>query len=281
MEEVNVSTAILDASTLPFMSPYKVIIIKNPVFLTSSKSSINHNKKAFLKYLENPSDSTVLIINAMGLKLDERKEEVVKLLKIAEVNDTKELTPIEAEGWLKRQFSLVGITIKDDAVKLFFSRVGKNMMVAKSEADKLLNYINGRNIITTRDINEVVTREVETEVFALTNAIIDKDKKKTISVYRDLTTAGKDAMQLFGLVSRSMMDILYTKIMVSLNYTQNEIAGLMGVSSGRAYYLLKNAKAFSLSAVEDNVSKLANLDYKIKTGQVDPSSGLEYFLFAI
>src|SRR5690554_6785273 len=96
MEEVNVATAILDASTVPFMSAYKVIILKNPTFLSSVKTEINHNKKAFIRYLENPSSSTVLIINACNIKLDERKEEVVKLLKVAEVNETKELNDVEA-----------------------------------------------------------------------------------------------------------------------------------------------------------------------------------------
>lgn len=281
MEEVNVATAILDASTVPFMSAYKVIILKNPTFLSSAKTEINHNKKAFIRYLENPSSSTVLIINACNIKLDERKEEVVKLLKVAEVNETKELNDVEAIGWLKRQFLREGVNISDDAANMFFARVGKNLMIAKNEVDKLLNYVAGKDKITAKDVNDVVTREVETEVFALTNAIIDKDKNRIIKTYRDLTYVGKDAVQLMGLVSRSMLDTYYTKIMISLNYSQNQISELMGVSSGRAYYLIKNAKAFSIAALEENITKLANLDYKIKTGQIEATRGLEYFLFGL
>ena len=281
MEEVNISKAVLDALTLPFISPYKVIILKNPNFLTSSKTDIKHNTKEFLTYLDNPSDSTILIINAIGLKLDEKSELVKRILKVAEVNDTRTLTPVESEGWLKRQMSIAGLTISDEAVKLFFSRVGKNLMVARNEVDKLINYVKGKEKITSKDVSDVVTKEVETEVFALTNAIIDQDKNKIISVYHDLTLSGKDAVQLMGLVSRNLIDIYYAKVLLDLNYTQNDIASAMGISSGRAYYVMKNTKAFSTVDLEENIIKLHDLDYKIKTGQIDSTSGLEYFLFAV
>lgn len=281
MEVDNILNAIMDASTIPFLSSKKVIIIKNPTFLSASKSEIKHDIQSFLKYLEQPSEDTILIINGYGIKISEKEEVVKKLYKVAEVNDTKELSQVEMEGWLKRQISKNGSTIKDDAVKVFFTRVGKNLMNAKNEAEKLINYTSGKDIITSQDVKDVVTKEVETEVFSLTNAIIDKDKKRIIKIYHDLTYIGKDAVQLLGLISRNMMDSYYSKIMITLNYKQNEIAGLMGVSSGRAFYLMKNSKAFSLDVLENHIRNLASLDYRIKTGQIDSTAGLEFFLLSI
>jgi DNA polymerase-3 subunit delta len=206
---------------------------------------------------------------------------VKKVLKVAEVNDTRTLTPVEAEGWLKRQMSIAGVTISDDAIKLFFSRVGKNLMIARNEADKLINYVKGKDKVTSKDVSDVVTKEVETEVFALTNAIIDKDKSKIISVYHDLTLSGKDAVQLMGLVSRNLIDIYNAKVLIDLKYNQSDVAKAMGISPGRAYYVMKNTKSFSTVDLEENIIKLHDLDYKIKTGQIDSTSGLEYFLFAV
>jgi DNA polymerase-3 subunit delta len=281
LEEVNISMVIQDALTQPFLCPSKVIVMKNPIFLTSTKSDVKHNTKMFMDYLNNPLDSTILIIDATRLSLDEKKDYVVKLLKVSETSETKELTPVEAEGWLKRQFAIENVEIKDDAIKLFFSRVGRNLLNAKNEVDKLLNYINPRKVITSKDVSEVVTKENESEVFALTNAIIDKNKEKTITIYYELTTGGKDVMQLLGLVSRCMIDILVVGAMLANGYKQTDVANSMKVSSGRAYYLVKNAKAFRQDVVEENILKLANLDYKIKSGQVEPTSGLELFIFGV
>ncbi len=281
LEEVNVSEVIQDALTQPFLSPYKVIVMKKPIFLTNAKVEIKHNTKMFMDYLNLPLESTVLIIDATGLSLDDKKEYVSKLLKVSSVSETKDLTPVEQEGWLKRQFAVEGIEIKDEAVKLFLNRIGKNLINAKNEVDKLLNYIKPNKTVTYKDVLEVVTKEVETEVFALTNAIIDKNKEKTLSIYHDLIKSGKDVMQLLGLVTRSMSDIMVVGSMLKVGYKQNDVASALKVSSGRAYYLVKNAKSFSIDNIEENIIKLSNLDYKIKSGQIEALSGLEMFIFGL
>lgn len=281
LEEVNLSVAIQDALTPPFISPSKVIILRNPLFLTSTKIEMKHNPQLLLSYLEAPSPTTILIIDATGLTLDEKKDVVKRLLKEAEVSDTKELTAVEAEGWLKRQFAIEGLDIKEDAVKLFFSRIGKNLLNAKNEVDKLLNYIAPRTVVTTKDIMDVVTKEAESEVYSLTNSIIDKNKEKTMNIYHELTKNGKDSVQLLGLVSRSMMDMFIVALMLEKGYKQQEVADALKISSGRAYYLVRNARAFKISVVEENIRKLSSLDYKIKSGQIDATSGLELFLFGL
>lgn len=281
LEEVNISMAIQDAMTPPFLCKNKIIILRNPIFLTTQKTDIKHNIAMFSDYLSNPLDTTYLIVDATGLNLNEKSDLVVKLKAKAEVSETKELCQVQIDGWLKRQCEVNGIEIKPDAISLFFERVGKNIIIAKNEVDKLVNYVYPKKIITVRDVNEVVTKEAELEAFALTNAIIDKNKEKTINIYNELIKNGKDVMQLISMVSRSMMDMLVVSRMIAKGYQQLDIAQAMNVSSGRAYYLIKNTKAFKMQSIEDNIIKLANLDYKVKSGQIDPTSGLELFIFGL
>ena len=75
-EETNISNALNDASTIPFMSEKKIVVIKNAYFLTNDKitKEINHDLEAFVRYLNNPVEETVLIINAPYAKLDERRK---------------------------------------------------------------------------------------------------------------------------------------------------------------------------------------------------------------
>src|SRR5690554_1208474 len=129
-EEINVSEAIQDAMTPPFLSSKKIVIIKNPLFLTSIKLDLKHNLKMFIDYLKSPSPSTILIIDGTNIELDKRKDVVKTLLKHANVNESKELTIVEAEGWLKRQLLLIGYTITDDAIKEFFNRCGISLLRA-------------------------------------------------------------------------------------------------------------------------------------------------------
>ena len=58
METTSLSTVLSDAITVPFLEELKIIILKNPKFLTKSATSTKDEIKAMLKYLKNPCDST-------------------------------------------------------------------------------------------------------------------------------------------------------------------------------------------------------------------------------
>ncbi len=55
----------------------KVVIVKNPLFLSSEKGSSSHDIKSLIDYINNPMESTYLIIDGSLLKINE-KSEVVK-----------------------------------------------------------------------------------------------------------------------------------------------------------------------------------------------------------
>ncbi len=280
-EEVSIGEAIRDAATPPFISDRRVVILKNPKFLTSEKTLNNPENEVFLNYLKNPLPSTVFIINANNMKLDERKEVVKKLKKAALVQDIKQLSEIEMIGWIKRQCNINNVHIKDDAVRKFRFLVGANLQNAKNELDKLINYAGSGGNITVEMVDKVVVKEIQNDAYALTNAIIEQDKSKIISLYNDLINLGNDVNFLFSLVSKSLREILLVSIMLKDGYRQADIASKMRISNGRAYYLVKNARSMNLNKVKEYVIKLGNLDYKIKSGQIDMKSGFEFFLFGL
>lgn len=280
-EEVGIKDAIRDAATPPFMAERKIIIIKNPLFLTNERNLDPYENEIFINYLNNPAPSTVLIINASNLKLDERKVVVKKLKKAAHVQDIKQLSEIEIVGWIKRQCNLNNVTIKDDAIKTFRRMVGSNLHNAKNELDKLINYVGPSGTITAEIVDKVCVKEIYNDAFALTNAIVDQDKPKIINLYNELISLGNDVHYLFSLVSKSLREILLVSMMLQAGYRQADVATKMKVSSGRAYYLVKNAKSMDLNKIKEYVMKLSDLDYKIKSGQIDIKQGFEFFLFGL
>ena len=281
MEENNVSMAVQDAMTAPFMTDYKVVIIKNPTFLTKEKSSIEHKLNLFEQYLDHPVEETFFIIDATLMDLDDKNELVQKLKKKAQISDTKELSEIEIKGWLKRQCALLDVSIDDSAIELFFNRVGSNMIYAQNELNKVFNYIGDKKNITLKDISLVVSKSIETNVYDLINAIVTKEKNKIVALYQVLIRSGKDPILLFNLISKFMREIYTTSSMLQANYKQADIAQKMGVSTGRAYYLVKDARSFPLKVIEEKIIALGELDYQIKTGQIDKTTGLELFLFTL
>ncbi|MGD9605564.1 MAG: DNA polymerase III subunit delta [Bacilli bacterium] len=281
LDDANISDVIRDALTPPFMCDQKVVIVKNPRFLTSEKSLLEEQANDFLKYLSKPMETTVFIVNAVNLKLDERKEVVKRLKKVAQISDNNELTEVEFYGWVKRQCAINDVEIKDDATKTFYNLVGKSLMNAKNELDKLISYVGEKGLITVDVVNRVSVKEIQNDVFALANAIIDHNRSKVINLYRDLTKIGNDVNFLFGLVAKSMRELFIVSLMIKNGYKQQDVANSLNVSTGKAFYLVKNARSMDINTIENYVLKLGELDYKIKSGLMDAKTGFEFFLFEI
>lgn len=279
MQINNIAMAIQDCLTPPFLSDEKVVIIKNPLFLTKTKCEIEHRLDLLENYLDNIVDTTYLIIDASGLKLEESDSLVKKLRQKAEVSETRELSQVEMKGWLKRKFGVMNKEISDSAVDLFFERIGWNLLTANNEFEKVLNYVGNREEVTIRDVEKVVVKELETDVFQLTNALQEGDKSKIILIYQDLVKSGNDPVKLLGLVSKTIKDTYNVCLMLEEGYKQIDIANILGVSTGRAYYIIKSARNFNVNVLEGLLTKLHDLDFRIKTGRVDKNTGFEMFLF--
>lgn len=281
MDEYSLNEAVNDALTIPFLVEKKVVIVRNPRFLGKGSIEERHNIPFFLRYLKDPSDFTIFIIDATNIEIDEKKDVFKEIQKAAEISDTRNLSDIEMKGWLRRQFDIAGIEIEDNAIELFFDYVGYDLIKAKSEVEKVINYVTPRKVVSIRDISVVVSDGGETDVFELTKAINKKDKSAIITIYNSLIRNGNDQIKLMSLIYRSFKDIYAILLLLESGVNKGEIANKLGISSGRAYYLTKDAEGFKIENVEKILNDIGELDYKIKTGKLDKATGLELLLFGL
>ena len=79
MEQTSFSRVLEDACTLPFLEDLKIIILRNPTFLTT-KGEIANDAKNFIKYLKKPVETSIIIINATNITPNPSNE-VYKALK--------------------------------------------------------------------------------------------------------------------------------------------------------------------------------------------------------
>ena len=88
-------------------------------------------------------------------------------------------------------------------------------------------------------------------------------------------------MGILGMISSTFVDMITITKLMKMGHSQNDIAKFFNVSPGRAYYMIKNAKSFKPVDLENYVEKLANLDYKIKSGQIDKNIGLDLLIIQL
>lgn len=281
METTSLSTVLSDAITVPFLEELKIIILKNPKFLTKSATSTKDEIKAMLKYLKNPCDSTLLIIDATNTVINQSNE-IYKMLKnVARIIDYPDPEEIELKGWIVRSFDANGIDIKDDALTLLLEYIGDDQARLSQEIDKLSSYVGKGGTIRKEDIKLLVPKNINNEIYLLIKAIINHDLALTNQIYDNLITHTKDSLTIFSLISNKFKELLSTYRLLKYGYSQSDIAKFYSVSTGKAYYIVQEARAFKLSDLEFYIDKLAELDYQIKSGKLDKTIGLELLLLKL
>ena len=281
METTSLSTVLSDAITVPFLEELKIIILKNPKFLTKSATSTKDEIKAMLKYLKSPCDSTLLIIDATNTVINQSNE-IYKMLKnVARIIDYPDPEEIELKGWIVRSFDANGIDIKDDALALLLEYIGDDQARLSQEIDKLSSYVGKGGTIRKEDIKLLVPKNINNEIYLLIKAIINHDLALTNQIYDNLITHTKDSLSIFSLISNKFKELLSTYRLLKYGYSQSDIAKFYNVSTGKAYYIVQEARAFKLSDLEFYIDKLAELDYQIKSGKLDKTIGLELLLLKL
>ena len=281
METTSLSTVLSDAITVPFLEELKIIILKNPKFLTKSATSTKDEIKAMLKYLKSPCDSTLLIIDATNTVINQSNE-IYKMLKnVARIIDYPDPEEIELKGWIVRSFDANGIDIKDDPLTLLLEYIGDDQARLSQEIDKLSSYVGKGGTIRKEDIKLLVPKNINNEIYLLIKAIINHDLALTNQIYDNLITHTKDSLTIFSLISNKFKELLSTYRLLKYGYSQSDIAKFYNVSTGKAYYIVQEARAFKLSDLEFYIDKLAELDYQIKSGKLDKTIGLELLLLKL
>lgn len=279
LDLTSLNQVVKDAITIPFLADYKIIMIKNPNFLTDKKATIKPEWQLFLEYLKKPIDTTILIIDAIGLEIAANNEIYKLLQKVAYIKDTQKLDDIEFKGWIARLLPEEQITIKDDAIELLVEYVKHNYLRMEQEIKKLANYVGKGGIITKSDVISLVNKDLDGDIFQFIQAIILQDQPLMLKYYQEFSNNTQDMIGIIGLVSKTLRELLTTLKLLKAGYAQHDIALAYNISDGRAYYLVRDAKKFDSEILEWYVKKMSDLDFLIKSGQIDKNIGFELLLF--
>lgn len=263
-----------DASTISMFSNKKVIIIENCNFFTANKNI--DNIASLENYLENYNSDTYIIFIVHSEKVDTRKK-IYKLInkngKIIECNkeDNTYLTKY-INTYLKEN----NYTMKD--IKHFLDIVGTNLDNIKNELDKLFMYKLEDKIITNEDIDKITIKNIEEEIFSLTDAIIANDIDKSLNLLTEFLNKNYDEIAIIMLLASQFRFLFQVKRLVNKNLTYQEIAKILEVNPYRVKFTIKKLYNYTEYDLTNRIKKIANIDHDIKLGLIDKHLALELFI---
>ena len=278
-EENGIEVAVTSAMTLPFLADKKAVILRNCIFLTDKKNASPDEINSLQRYCSFINPTSIFVLLAPYEKLDFRKKIVKYLTKnIDSKSFVQDKKSDSIYDYVKDEVEKNNLSINPLALTQFVNRIGNDSQMLENELNKLITYSLDKEIITSDMVYAVVTKDIDDNIFELINAFLDNDIEKTMSIYFDLVSIKIDPIWILSVMVNKFQEILYTKELIKMEYKTEDISKYFRASRGRTYYIMQNARNMDDSKLINLLEAAEELDYKIKSGQMDKALGIQLFL---
>lgn len=276
LEEVSLKTIIDEANSFSLFAEKRGIIVDNAYIFTgtTNKKLPEQDTSLLEQYLKNPNPDTILIFNVIKEKIDVRKK-ITKIIK--ETGKIFDLNVLDNKvGTVKKQFG--NYKISDSDCRYFINRVGDNFSIIIQDINKIKTYKGNDDLITKKDIDALTTPSIDMNLFHLIENIVSKNTKEALTSYNTMVKYGEEPFVILISLANQFRLFYQVKRLAYLGYSENKIAEVLDVHPFRVKKALEKRNQFSSEQLLTYLDKLGELDYKIKSGQIDKNIGFELFL---
>ena len=263
------TTLINELDTYSIFQDKKVVLGYDAVFLTTGKSEIEQDIKVLEDYINNPNPSNILIIACS--KLDGKKN-ICKLIKskfrIIDLN-------INFVDYVKENLDDYKMNL--DVINYFLLQTGDNIDRIDNELTKLKLFKQKEKVINKDDVLELVIPQTDDNIFNLMDAIVKKDKKRSLKIYNDLINNKVEIIKI--LINLSYQFRLIYQVKVLEYKSDSEIAEILNIKNPKQIRAVRyKTNNFNEKELLSNLLELAKIDEKIKTSKILPEVAIPMFI---
>ena len=207
------------------------------------------------------------------------------------------LSNTESADWAKKQAAARGGKISAKAAELLVGLVGVDGWQISNELDKLISYkaanplrlveseaskLTGAEAdIEVEDVRNLVQGNFSENIFALTDALSVRNKALAAKLLSEQLEAGLDEGRLLNMFVWQFRALLQIKQATEAGLSQRQIASQLKLHPYVAQKGLAQARNFTLPILKNMLSRLAEIDYQVKSGRGDFLAGLNMLIATI
>ncbi|MCI2774523.1 DNA polymerase III subunit delta [Staphylococcus petrasii] len=281
--EHSMSNIIEETLTMPFISEKKAIVVKNSFIFTGEKVSkdLTPNNDQILEFLNKYDGENLIIFEIYQNKLDERKKITKTLKQNGKLSKVEQMSEQEIKTWIQNKLYENYKDIKQDALNLFIELTGINFNIVSQELEKIILFLGDRATITKEDVNLIINRSLEQNVFLLTEYIQKGQKAKAIALVKDLIIMKEEPIKLLALITSNYRLYYQCKILSQKGYSGQQIAKTVNVHPYRVKLALTQVRHYQLNQLLNIIDNCAETDYKLKSSYMDKQLILELFILSL
>lgn len=262
-------TDILDeAESYSFLADYRLILVNNAQFNTNKDASKQTKLEIerFMSYLAEPNHQSILVFHQSEAQIDQRKKIFKTLDKEAKLLELSAMKEQDVETYVKGYLQNASFQLSKEAFLELLARSQYNLTIVMHEIEKLGIYAQPGQSLGVDLIRQLVPRTLESNVFELTDAVLNGRAEKAIQIYQDLLQLKSEPIALHALLISQMRLILQVSVLREEGLSQSDIKQYLNIHPYRVKLAAIQANAYSQSTLIELYQELVAVDYAMKTG---------------
>ncbi|MBP3384156.1 MAG: DNA polymerase III subunit delta [Firmicutes bacterium] len=277
--------------TLSMLSPKRVVVIPEMPAASGKKSRnfSESDEKDLIEYMSMIPDSCLLIITAG--KPDPKSKKKIKLQEAAEkYGAVYEFTPLSGQllrSFIIKRFKNAGKVCRNSVIDMLIADSGYgnreieyDLYNLENDIRKIVAHCEGEEVLEA-DVSMTISTNLETNVFAMLDAISRNRKDEAYRLLHNLLVGGESVFGLLSLISSQLELILEVKEMREEGLVPAQIQKVLGIHEFRVKKAWSVTEKYSVSQLKKILSKAYEIDGNIKSGLLEQTLALELFIAQI
>ena len=299
-------------SARSLLTSRRMIIIEN-IFLNKGKTIFVEVFDYLKKIKADKEEDVIIVIRETSIKtgktgnqavtvnaIGKEKPLLVKpqalfsyLVKQKFSQEFKLLTNAELISWIKKQVISQDGNITNQAAQTLISLVGNDLWQVNNEINKLINYkvglepsiIPGDNSVSKNievvDIEKLTKGKFDENIFALTDAISNKNKALATKLLNEQYAAGLTDSYLLSMFTRQFKILLQIRQALDSGLTSRKITSELRLHPFVIQKGISQVRNFNLPHLKQTLAKLLSIDFDMKNGRGDGQTMLDLLIAKI
>ena len=274
-DSVSMDDILNEINYVDLFNEKKLLIVSNFTF----KKMKAKEEKALSDYINHMNDN-VIILKCIDEKLDSKKN-IIKLLN--EKCKVIELVKMD----YKTLHEYVTKIFSDNKKKITYNQIKNILSLCENDTDSVLNEVNklllyklDSDTITDEDIENVISKNSEKEMFKLNDAVMNHNIPKMLESTKTLVSSGVDEVVIIDYLSKQFRTLYQIKVM-SKDTGAQTITSRLSINPFVFKKMLDVVGKFSEEKLLNIIYKLSDADISIKVEGLDKSKVLENFYLSI
>lgn len=258
-EQASGGDIVAACNTLPFASDLRLVEVKHADKLGKQDC------EALVSYLEAPSETTVLALQAEKLNKGSRLHKAVSALGKTSVIDCAPMKRRELVSAVRSMAVGKGFTMTQAGAETLIDLVGEDTVRIDSELSKLAMAQTDNQPVGQSTVASLVERTTETKPWQFVDAFSARDLKRCLDL---LPTVNTSPYALIGMVTTRVRELICAQSLAARGQS-SRLAETLKVPSWRVKNHLSWARSFSERELQTLISTARDCERAMKSG-ADP-----------